>query len=53
MNPELAKQILGAWSRGSGVAPGTMEDVLGTLARTKLGRFIERCMRRRKARGFT
>lgn len=49
MNPELAKQIMGAWSRGSHIAPGTMEDVLGSLARGRFNRFVEVCLRRRGA----
>jgi len=46
MSYELAKQILGAWSRGALVAPGTLENTINILARSKRNRFVENCIRR-------
>lgn len=51
MSYELAVQILAAWSRGASVAPGTLENTINILARSKRNRFVEMCLRRRGARG--
>lgn len=47
MNPELAKQILEAWSRGALVAPGSMSEAITTLARGGPSSFVEDCIARR------
>ena len=49
MNRETAKGVLEWWSRGALVAPGTLENTINILARSKRNRFVENCIRRREA----
>lgn len=47
MTPDLAEQILAAWSRGSLVGPGSMSEAIATLANGGPSSFVENCIARR------